>query len=87
MSERAVVKERQVIDAFLIKNGWEALVDVEDYSSYCREGGCGIDVSDKDIVFIDDTGDFFTMPLNYYALVGFIYIHRLIPIIAVSEEG
>jgi hypothetical protein len=87
MSERAVKKERQIIGDFLEKNGWSTLADAGEYASYCREDGYGIDVSDEDIVFIDDTGDFYTMPLNYYALVGFIYIHRLIPIIAVSEEG
>lgn len=86
MSERAVEKERQIIGVFLERNGWEELAAAGEYTSYCREDGYGIDVSDEDIVFIDDCGDFFTMPLNYYALVGFIYIHRLMPIVPVLEE-
>jgi len=65
---------------FLIANGWELeeYCAKEEFRSYSKECHYGIDISDGEIVFIDDTGDFLHLPINYYSLVGVLVHYRQI---------
>jgi len=79
-------KEINKIARFLRANGWKRGNKDGDYVPFHKEGSVGIDMGEGEIVFIDDTGDFAHIPLNYYALVGFVYVHRLmVPIIPATE--
>lgn len=58
---------------FLLENGWEK--DNEDgeaceFDSYSKNDSISIDISNEEIVFLNDSGDFLHLPLNYFALVG-----------------
>jgi len=55
---------------FLEANGWRLIDGTDDYKSYHKPGNIGVDVSENELVFIDDTGDFLHLPVNYFALVG-----------------
>ena len=75
-------KKELKIKQFLTSNGWE--LDLDSYSAksefwtYHNPGHISIDVSEKEIVFLDDTGDFHREKLNIYALIGFLICHRQI---------
>ena len=49
-----------------------------EYWTYHNPGHISIDVSEKEIVFLNDTGDFHHEMLNIYALIGFLICHRQI---------
>jgi len=70
--------ERQKIGNFLIKNGWKYDGTDDDYLLYDCEGRASVNIGKDEIVFISDIGDFAHIPLNYYALVGFVYVNRII---------
>jgi len=55
---------------FLNANGWEYLPG--DPGAYHVPESFSIELNsgDDEIVFVNDTGDFLHLPLNYYALVG-----------------
>jgi len=73
------MKDTKRIFEFLKANGWEKEgSEVDGCISFNKNGSIGIDVCEDEIVFIDDTGDFAEIPLNFYALVGFIFVNRLI---------
>ena len=72
--------EKAKIMKFLRDNGWESEKNDSEFIHFYHKNAVGIDISDTEIVFIDDTGDFAHIPLNYYALVGFVYVNRIIPI-------
>jgi len=61
---------------FLEMNGFEKVfkkVDIlkeDEYISFRKEGRLCLDINEKEIVLIDDTGDFLHLLLNYYALIG-----------------
>jgi hypothetical protein len=69
---------------FLIVNGWK-YDSKDEYMHFNKNDLVSIDVGETEVVFIDDTGDFAHIPLNFYAVVGFIYVHRIIvPVIPES---
>lgn len=72
------MKYKKIYD-FLKLNGWKE-IDGEkgDYRSFYKKDSVGVDVGKDEIVFLNDSGDYAHIPLNYYALVGFIYVNRLI---------
>jgi len=73
---------KKKIIKFLIDNGWKRESKDSEHISFNKENSCGIDVGNDEIVFVDDSGDFAHIPLDYYALVGYIFVHRIItPII------
>ena len=72
------MNERQKIHNFLKKNGWQYNEKDEEYSHYDCDGRVSVDVGNDEIVFVGDIGDFAHIPLNYYALVGFVYVNRII---------
>lgn len=76
--------ETQKIVDIIRANGW-LYDDKDEYMHFFKDGSIGIDIGDNEVVFIDDNGDFAHIPLNYYAVVGFIFVHRIIlPIIPVG---
>ena len=72
------MNERKKIADFLIKNGWKYDGKDDDYRIYDCEGRASVDVGKDEIVFVGDIGDFAHIPLSYYALVGFVYVNRII---------
>lgn len=73
--------QRKQIYNFLKLNGWKRDFDSDsEYKSFNKEGAVSIDIGKDEIVFVGDIGDFAHIPLNFYALVGFIYVNRLVPI-------
>lgn len=75
------MNEKKKIYNFLKLNGWKRDCDSDsEYVSFNKEGAISIDVGKDEIVFISDIGDFARIPFNFYAMVGFVYVHRLIPI-------
>ena len=71
------MKNLEKIADFLKSNGWE-LWDKDEYLHFAKKDSVGIDVNEKEIVFIDDSGDYAHIVSDYYALVGFIIVHRII---------
>ena len=57
---------------FLINNGWRLDPKCGGGSgAYINGEHCAVEVDgEEQIVFLDDTGDFLTVPVNYYALIG-----------------
>jgi hypothetical protein len=66
---------------FLKANGWKEDSEPEsDYRSFYKKNVNAIDVSDDEIVLLDDTGDYLHLPVNYYALIGALIHHSQIGI-------
>ena len=78
---------------FILANGWHLDVCGDDsWISYTKPDGWGIEIAtdESEIVFLDDTGDFARISVNYYELVGFLYVNRqplVIPERIESKEG
>ena len=66
---------------FLERNGWSANVEPgpSEYLSLEKDECIAVDINKKEIVLLDDTGDFLHLPVNYYALVGALFEYRQIP--------
>jgi hypothetical protein len=65
--------------AFLHANGWKYSSEAgSEYKHFYKDGCIGVDVSDKEIVFIGENGDFLHLPVNYYALLGALMDQRQI---------
>ena len=69
--------EVQRIVDFVRANGWE-YDNKDEYIHFYKKDSVGIDIGEDEVVFIDDTGDFAHIPLNFYAVVGFVYVKRLL---------
>lgn len=74
--------KKQAID-FIKLNGWESDFDSfkhdPEYIPFNKDGCCSIDISDDEIVLIDDTGDFLHIELgenSNYALLGALIYNR-----------
>ena len=65
---------------FLSKNGFETNGKMDDYISFCKDGSIGIDINEKEIVFIGEAGDFLHLPVNKFALIGALIEYRQLPI-------
>lgn len=74
--------KKQAIE-FIKSNGWKsepcAFKCSVEYISFDKDGCYGIDISDDEIVLIDETGDFMHISLGYhsrYTLLGVLIYHR-----------
>jgi hypothetical protein len=76
--EEDEMNERQKIGNFLTKNGWKYDGHDGEYTHYNCHNRASVDVGKDEIVFVGDIGDFAHIPLSYYALVGFVYVNRII---------
>jgi hypothetical protein len=57
------------IKNFLKLNGWENHgYDDEGYCLFYRQDYFSFDINEKEIVFIDDRGDFLYLPVNKYTI-------------------
>lgn len=58
---------------FLIKNGWKEDTEKDSgYRTFFNEKYLSIDISDTEIVILSDIGDICHLPVNYYALLGYL---------------
>ena len=55
---------------FLELNEYETGEINEDYTSMHHNDGVCLDLSENEIVFIGEDGDFLHIPCDYYALIG-----------------
>jgi len=70
---------------FLKANGWK--MDISQYDSgnefwsYIKDDShIVVDISDDEMVFIGESGDFLHEKLNLYTLIGVLLYHRQLPI-------
>lgn len=74
---------KKEIIKFVINNGWAIYEVSGDFNCYCKKDNIGIDISDDEVVLIDDTGDYCHMPLNSlakYTLLGKLFTDHAISI-------
>lgn len=65
---------------FLLANGYKKDLPIGDGESYTNgDGKVLVDIQSDCIRFIDDDGDFLTIPTGYYSLIGAMVANRLIP--------
>jgi len=64
--------ELEKCEYFLQKSGYVKDDDESDYLSFHKKGFPSVDINEDEIVFINDTGDFLTLPLNYDKLVNIL---------------
>lgn len=72
------------ISELLAANGWvfDDESDVDDYANWYKDNAAGVSIGIDEVVFFDDTGDFAHIPLNVYAVIGFMYAKlRISPVI------
>lgn len=74
-------RDSRIIE-FLLKNGYTQDSDDVNYEyiSFNKSGVSSIHISEDDIVFVDNSGDWLHIPLNYYALIGALIDFRQIAI-------
>lgn len=66
---------------FLCNNGWDRINAEEtnrEYDSFCKDGYFGVDINDSEIVIISDIGDIQHLPVDIYALIGYLFDKRQI---------
>lgn len=71
-------EEKAKIRRFLKANGWTKIDKNSEYESWGRDNAVGVDFNDSGITFIGGSGDFASIRLDFYALVGFFYVKRLL---------
>lgn len=77
-------RKDRIVD-FLLKNNYSKNGDLGDeYMSFEKMGVSSIHISSNEIVFVDETGDWLYIPLNYYALIGALIEFRQIAINYIS---
>ena len=65
-------KRQQCVD-FIKKNGWERQ---ETDGGYFKAGYISVYFDEKEIVFVDDTGDFCHKPIDLMTLIGVLVYNR-----------
>jgi len=76
--------QRRKVSEFLDANGWK--IDLEKYKTedefwtYNKQNCLSIDISDKEMVFLGDTGDFLHCDINLYTLIGVLICYRQLPL-------
>lgn len=64
-------KETQKCYDFLLLNGWHISDEsVNEWDSFIKINNIGVDFNDGEMVLIGDVGDFYSMPISYYGLIG-----------------
>jgi len=69
---------REKLVQFLVLNGGKRFEETMTETIHVDFHGFGIDLGETSIVFVGDKGDFGEVPLNFYALLGFLLHHRMI---------
>lgn len=78
------MSKESIIHRFLIQHGFKWTHDeteedgTEIAANYLKEDLFAVEVSEEEIVFLDDSGDFLHIPNNIYALVGALVTFRAI---------
>ena len=74
-------KKERVI-SFIRTNGWkEETYPGNDYQTFIRDAySIAIDINDKEIVLVVDSGDFLYLPVNVCALLGALLHCRAISV-------
>ena len=78
-------RKRKCFD-FLNLNGWESDYDNlnhnNDFITFSKSETYEVDISrhENEMVFIDDTGDFYHAEINLYTLIGVLVYHRMLPV-------
>ena len=68
---KSIEKERRKCEEFLLFNGWEKEIEENsEFTHYNKLGAFSVDIGKDEIVFIGDIGDFESIPINYYCLIG-----------------
>ena len=71
--------EMQKCINFLVSNGWkDDYNEGDDYISFYKNGYLSIDVGEDELVILADEGDTAHLPLNKYALIGYLFDKRQI---------
>lgn len=73
----------RIIEDFIIKNGWKAAAQTDEYQRFYKEGNMSIAIGNDEVVFIADQGDIMHFSINYetyYAVIGYMVSKRLIAI-------
>lgn len=64
---------------FLALNGWFAASKTDEYFNYIKDDNhIGVDLSQKEFVFLGENGDFLHEKVNLYTLIGALIYHRQI---------
>lgn len=73
-------KEKERCIEFLKLNGWEFYFDDFDtgleFITFNKDGCISVDVSDSELVFLGESGDFLHKPIDYFTLVGVLVSYR-----------
>lgn len=76
------MKRLDRIFKFLELNGWENHgYDDDGYCLFYRQDYFSLDVSEKEVVFIDDRGDFLYLPINnhtIYTIAGYLFYFQVV---------
>jgi hypothetical protein len=66
---------------FLSDNGWQLANEKnedDEYYSFSKDGCFDVDINDTEIVIVADVGDIQHLPVNKYALIGYLFDKRQI---------
>jgi hypothetical protein len=67
-------KEMEKCMELLLINGWvadsDALAGGSEFTTFNKDGCISVDVSELELVFLGDTGDFLHRPIDYFTLIG-----------------
>ena len=73
-------EEKKRCIEFLKLNGWESCFDDFDpkseFVTFNKDGCISVDISDSELVFLGESGDFLHRPIDYYMLVGVLVSYR-----------
>jgi hypothetical protein len=72
--------EKEKCINFFKLNGWEITDEDDEFIHLHNFDNFSVDIDNENIFLIDDRGVFKTLPLDYYYLIGYFYVHRLINI-------
>ena len=79
-TEPKIKSKKKKIQEFLNANGWKLGNKEDEYLTYDKDGCLSIDISDKEMVFLDDSGDFHHADTNLYTLIGVLICYRQLPL-------
>lgn len=83
------MNEQLKCEQFLKANGYRFIGNDngDEWWSYAKDGAYGVDLGNREIVFLDDSGDFLHLPINYYTLVGALIELRQIGCVYISTKA
>lgn len=77
-------KEHKRCIEFLKLNGWKSYCEDNDpdseFVTFNKTGCISVDVSDSELVFLGETGDFLHRPIDYFTLIGVLVSYRQLAI-------